>query len=200
MPLQDFLPDYDVRELDEVFVAAPPAVAYVAARRFDLARIWWIRALFAARELPMRTFRRAAGDGARDGESEALGIEAITRQGTGFLLLEDRPPEEIVVGSIGKFWRPRIEFAAVPPERFAAFMEPGYGKLVWGYRIEPSGGGSRVALELRVTATDERSRRRFHRYWRVIGPFSHAIRRSALAVVARDFEPGSGRTSPPAAP
>ena len=36
----------------------------------------------------------------------------------------------------------------------------------------PDGGGWRVGTETRIAATDDAARRRFGRYWRLIGPFS----------------------------
>lgn len=184
MTLADFLPDYGIREIDTVEVAAPPQDAYHAARHLDVARIGWIHALFAVRTLP----DRLRGRHREDEERRAIGIDDITRPGTGFLLLEDRPGREVVVGSIGKFWKTQIEFVEVPPAQFATWAEPGFGKLVWGFRIEPRPAGrSLVALELRVTGTDEAAWRRFARYWRLIGPFSHAIRRRGLALLERDL-------------
>jgi hypothetical protein len=42
-------------------------------------------------------------------------------------------------------------------------------------------------METRVALTDEQSRRRFRRYWLLIGPFSALIRRLALRQVAAEL-------------
>ena len=45
-------------------------------------------------------------------------------------LLGERQRDEIALGLVGKFWRPVIEFAKVPTERFRDFDEPGYAKTI----------------------------------------------------------------------
>jgi hypothetical protein len=49
-------------------------------------------------------------------------------------------------------------------------------------------GGSRVGTETRIAATDDTARRRFGRYWRLIGPFSSITRREMLAAIRRRAE------------
>ncbi len=54
------------------------------------------------------------------------------------------------------------------------------------FRAEPRGPRESLALtETRVTCTDEAARRKFVRYWRIVGPGSALIRRRMLAL-ARD--------------
>jgi hypothetical protein len=48
----------------------------------------------------------------------------------GWVLLGERPRDEIALGLVGKFWRPVIEFATVPAERFRVFAEPGCAKTI----------------------------------------------------------------------
>jgi hypothetical protein len=45
--------------------------------------------------------------------------------------------------------------------------------------------GERLTTETRVAALDERSRRAFLRYWRIVGPCSAVIRRRWLAGIAK---------------
>jgi hypothetical protein len=45
-----------------------------------------------------------------------------------------------------------------------------------------------VTMETRVTCTDQDSRRRFRRYWLLVGPFSHLLRKTALRVYAKKLE------------
>ena len=76
------------------------------------------------------------------------------------------------------------------PEAFAAFNAPGQVKVAWAIRVTPGdGGGSTVAVEVRVGATDPGSWRRFHRYFRLIGPGSRLIRRTLLARIERELGP-----------
>jgi hypothetical protein len=84
-------------------------------------------------------------------------------------------------------WHLEIPFAHVADaEAFRAFEEPGFVKVAWAIRLAPRGAeGTRVTFELRVDATDVDSWSKFRRYFHVIGPGSHFIRRSLLASLER---------------
>lgn len=115
-------------------------------------------------------------------------IEDVIGPGSGFQVIGENPGKEVVVGSSGQFRRPSIPFEAVRPQDFAAFRRPGFGKLAWSLRVDPrEGGGSWITMDLRVGATDERSWARFKRYWLLIGPFSHLMRRLLLRSFAREL-------------
>src|SRR5687767_8074676 len=73
------------------------------------------------------------------------GVERLLRdrneRSAGFARLAFDPPHELVVGAAGRFWNGDVGWAH--PEDFAAFNEPGWGKLVWSLRIDPrEHGGS----------------------------------------------------------
>jgi len=56
-------------------------------------------------------------------------------------------------------------------------------------RVDPYGDRSAiVTMETRVRCTDQNSRRRFRRYWLLVGPFSHLLRKTALRVYAKKLE------------
>jgi hypothetical protein len=61
-------------------------------------------------------------------------------------------------------------------------------RVAMGFTFAPDGAGSRVATETRIAATDDAARRRFGRYWRVVGPFSGITRREMLAAIRRRAE------------
>src|SRR5215213_9719360 len=49
----------------------------------------------------------------------------------GWVLLGERPGEEIALGLVGKFWRPVIEFAPIESaEEFRSFDKAGFAKTV----------------------------------------------------------------------
>lgn len=136
-----------------------------------------MRFLFDLRTLP----DRLRGLDVPLSKDSGLGVDDIASHGHGFMLLDERPGEEVVVGAVGQFWHLNIPFKDVPPHEFARFAEPGWGKVAWCIRVEPRDAGSWVTLELRVTATDDTSWRKQTAYFRLIGPFSHLIRTSAMA-------------------
>ena len=190
--LAPFLPSPRIHQVDRRAVAAPPERAWEAVRHLDVYRIGFARALFALRTLPDVIAAKLAGRPSPLGEHSTL--EDLTRPETGFRLLAEYPGRGFIVGSIGRFWETRIEFRDTSAETFAAFSEPGWGKLVWGIEVAAREcGGSWIAIETRVTTTDDASFEAFQRYWTLIGPFSRAIRRAGLDLFERDL----GAAPPP---
>lgn len=114
---------------------------------------------------------------------------------SGFVVLAEEPRVEIVLGLIGRFWRPTGGLLRFAPEEFTGFRRPGYAKSVWNFRVEPvSEGRVRVATQTRVQATDGESLRSFRRYWHVIGQFSGLIRQEMLRLVRYRAEQPSSPT------
>jgi hypothetical protein len=184
--LHGFMPEFAFREIDRIAVAADPERAYAALRVVDLYRIPYVRGLFALRlapELAAALMRGWAPSFPRHAR-----IDDIVAPGSGFLVLDEEPGRELVIGSVGKFWKASIPFVRVTPETFASFREPGYGKLAYNLRVDPRReGGSWVGVELRVSATDREALAALRHYWRLIGPFSHAIRKSVLRLLREDL-------------
>jgi hypothetical protein len=56
------------------------------------------------------------------------------------------------------------------------------------FRLTRTIGGTRLSCETRVAATDPVARRRFGRYWLVVGAGSSAIRWEVLTAVALKAE------------
>lgn len=174
--IQRHLPKPRHTEINRIFVKAKPEVAWETARHFDAATIPWVRLLFDIRALPdLLTGKK------RTEEDRSVGVDQVARQGTGFMILQEIPGREVVVGSVGQFWHLKIPFATVNPADFRDFNEPGWGKLAWAISVEPFGEGSTVSLELRTTATDDESWEKLNRYYQFIGLGSRPIRSSAMA-------------------
>ncbi len=172
--IQTFLPYPRHTEIKRIFVNAKPEAAWETARHFDAAEIPWVKMLFGIRTLPEWVFEN------KEPEPISVGVDEVTKSGSGFRLLAEIPGREVVVGSAGQFWHLNIPFKNVAPEDFAQFNEPGWGKLAWAIAVEPYRDGSTVCLELRTTATDERSWKNLSHYYNVIGIGSKLIRYSAL--------------------
>jgi hypothetical protein len=66
------------------------------------------------------------------------------------------------------------------PTEWAAAHDGRRLKIAISFEAEPIPGGSRLATETRVSAVDDRTRRRFRLYWLAIGEFSGLIRRRWL--------------------
>jgi len=175
--LDRFLPRYDAVEHHEIGVDAPVAAAWAAARGLDLARSPVVAALLAVRGIPgMLTGKRTI--------PRHVGLDAIVANG--FVVLAEDPPHELVLGVVGRFWQPTSGIRSVTADEFDDFDEPGFAKGVWNFAVRADGPDrSVVATETRVHCTDATARRRFLRYWRLIGPFSALIRVLLLRSIAR---------------
>jgi proline iminopeptidase len=98
--------------------------------------------------------------------------------------LEEADSEELVVGAIGKFWRPAIIFKKVKPSEYAKFHEEGFAKVAWSLRCERRiGGGTLCTFELRVGANDSISAAKMKAYYSIIGPLSRQIRRKVNSLL-----------------
>jgi hypothetical protein len=181
--LDQLIPTPRLLELDQADVAAPPERVWELLRHADLARSPLIRALFAIRTLP----DRLRGDHPDTG----VHIDDLrsTPEHPGFQVLLEDAPRAFAVGAIGKVWELEIPFVHVPSAAsFLAFSEPGFVKVAWSVRVAPLGErDSRIEFEVRVDATDEESWPKFKRYFRIIGPGSHFIRRTLLAWLSREL-------------
>ncbi len=183
--LDRLLPGAPLVEIDEVVIDAPAQAVWAAVRHGSIGGAGFVRLLFALRTIPERLLGH--------GDDLRLRIDEMrsSPERPGFQLLLEEPGREAAVGAIGKVWRARIPFLHVDAAAWEAFAEPGWVKVAWALRVTRHEGGSRLAIEARVDATDDLSWLRFRRYFRVIGPFSRAIRRSLLRGVARELEGGA---------
>ncbi len=165
MGLNSFLPDYFLCEVHHLALRSSPAETFRKFCEFDMCEIPWIRNLFELRTILDRKkslSHLTLRDAYQNGE---------------FILLEEIPDEELVVGAVGKFWRPSIAFKKIDPSAYAEFHKAGFAKVAWSLRCEPRiGGGTLSTFELRVGANDSISAAKMRAYYSLIGPFSRKIR------------------------
>jgi len=180
MLIDGWMPAYDAVERHETTVDAPPARVWAALRTLDLSRSPVVRVLFALRSLPALFSGKT--------REKALGTTMERLQENGFVLLEEKPEEEVVLGVVGRFWRPSGGIVRVSAEEFRAFDRPGYAMGAWNFTLAPLGGRVRLATETRVRCTDDASRRAFLRYWRLVGPFSGLTRIEMLRTLRKAAE------------
>jgi hypothetical protein len=176
--LDDFLPAYDVHEVHSIAVAAPPAAVMEATRELTPRELPLLVALMALRGLP------ALVRGRRLPVRGSI-LDAFRR--SGFVALRETP-EELVFGGIGRFWEPSGGLRRIEPDGFGDFDEPGYAKAAFNFAVERRGAKTVLSTETRVAGTDERARRRFGRYWRLIQPGSALIRVAWLRAIRRRAE------------
>ena len=172
-PYAGFLSVADVSSCHRVEIRGRPEDVFRTLIHIDIGRSPIIRLLFLLRGLSreMLTFR---------------GL-----QDHGFTPLHQVDDAELVMGIVGQFWTPTGRLRSVSPEDFSGFDEPGWAKAVWGFVLEDAGAGRvRLTTETHVRCTGDLARRRFKRYWFLVGPFSGLIRREILRLVRETVESG----------
>ena len=192
----EFLPVYDVSDEVATVVAAEPQVVWEALLEADLLEVGkrtpLAGVLGALRMLPELASHLLHGE-RPPRAPESMRLREITElppdQG-GWVLLGERPGEELALGLVGKFWRPVIEYAHVPADRFRDFDQPGYAKTVYSLAVRPlDDGGSLLSGLMRTATTDEHARRWFRRYWTFgVGSGAHILVHALLETVREAAE------------
>ena len=192
----EFLPVYDVSDEVATVVAAEPQAVWDALLDADLIEVGkrtpLAGLLGALRMLPELVSHLLHGKRPPHAPT-SLRLGEITRlppEEGGWVLLGERPGEEFALGLVGKFWRPVIEYAHVPAERFLDFDEPGHAKTVYALSVRPLGDGRSLLSELMRTATtDEHARSWFRRYWTFgVGSGAHILVHALLEMVRETAE------------
>lgn len=179
MLIDRWMPNYDVSERHERDVPASTQDAYDAVKKMDLAKSLPIKGLFLVRGIPHFLTGRPLPKG-------SVTLDSFLE--LGFVVLEEEPGEEIVLGAVGKFWLPTSGIQPIAAEDFLGFNEAGNAKATMNLRVESLDDSySKVITETRVASTDEVAARKFGRYWMLVGPFSSLIRREMLRLVEEEL-------------
>lgn len=167
MLIDRYLPSFDETYIYEASVNASPDETYAAIRGTNL-KDPVIDLLFELRELPHNIARRLRGE-PRPPAPPRLTFGDITEQGPTWVVLAEEPGVELVIGSVGRFWRKDYGSRKVTQPEFIPFSAPGYAKLAISLAVRPAGRWTILRYEARTATTDEAARRTFRRYWRIIG-------------------------------
>jgi hypothetical protein len=176
--LDDYLPRYDFNEVHSLAIGASPAAVMDAIRSLTATEVPVLVALMAVRSLPALLRRRR------------LPVRGPLLDGfckSGFVTLREAP-DELVLGGVGRFWEPTGGLRRVEAADFGEFAEPGFAKAAFNFQIEADGKRTLVTTETRIATTDERARRRFARYWRLVHPGSALIRIAWLRAIRKRAE------------
>ena len=172
------LPKAQTLSHHEVRVQAPPELVWGAILSADMAGSSLSKFLLTLRGYGWRV--RRGGGGALPERLERFG----------FTRLRELTGQELVFGLAGQFWRPSGGLRRLADEdAFAAFAEDGCVKAAWNLRIGGSDETScDLSTETRIACFGDDARRKFQRYWSVVGPFSGMLRRSLLSGIRRRAE------------
>jgi hypothetical protein len=196
MLVDDFVPVYDVSDTVATVVDADVATTWDALMAVDLIDVGRRRPLVAAlgalRMLPELVSHVLHGEApARSpGQLRLRDTPTLPQDQGGWVLLGERPHDELALGVVGKFWRPVIVYAKVTPESFRDFDTPGYARTIYSLSVRPI-HERRTLLSgvMRTATTDEHARRWFRRYWTFgVGSGAHVLVNGLLDVVRETAE------------
>jgi hypothetical protein len=196
----EFLPFYDVSDAVATVVEADVVTTWEALMEVDLIEVGRTRPMVgflgALRALPELVSDLLHGELPQQPPKQ-LRLRDTTKiplgEG-GWVLLGERPHDELALGLVGKFWRPVIHYAQVTPESFREFAEPGYAKTVYSLSVRAL-DEQRTLLSgvMRTATTDEQARKWFRRYWTLgVGSGAHIVV-SGVLDLAREI--AEGRTT-----
>jgi hypothetical protein len=211
MLVEDFLPVYDVSDSVATVVQADVETTWNALLEVDLIEVGRERPLIAIlgalRSLPDIVSHLLHGEAppqvpARLRLRDTANLPADKG---GWVLLGERPRDEIALGLVGKFWRPVIAFTKVSRDQFRDFAEPGYAKTVYSLSVRAL-DGHRTLLSgvMRTATTDDQARTWFRRYWTLgVGSGAHILVQGVLDLTREAAERAAadrGRAAAPASP
>jgi hypothetical protein len=191
MLVDEFLPIYDVSDGVATVVEADVATTWDALLDADLIEVGRTRPLVgvlgALRILPEVASHLLHGQppSRAPDQLRLRDLATIAPAQGGWILLGERPRDEIALGLIGKFWRPVIEYADATPETFSDFAAPGFAKTVYSLSVRPVGEArTRLSAVMRTATTDEQARTWFRRYWTLgVGSGAHVLVNGLIEVV-----------------
>jgi hypothetical protein len=159
---EKYLPRFHFSEEHSIVIGCKPELIWPIIVQGDMSSSWVIRLLFALRGMPARM---TTIQGLNEGK---------------FITLEEKENQELIIGLIGQFWKSNGNLQTFNPENFITWNIKGFLKATWNFELIPTNEGTRVVTETRVLCLDERSLRKFKRYWFFIRPFSGLIRKEIL--------------------
>jgi hypothetical protein len=191
--LDRVLPVSDATSSHRLIVDAPPEWVWAALQDLDLADV--VRSSALARALiGVRGVLVRVADAARR-RATPPAPEQMPLVSRPWVLLGEELPTQLVVGAIGRFWGPGVEWLEIESADFEAFDRAGYGKIAWGFTVLPYGARRSLLVdECRIRATDPVSRRRFQAYWRLAGPGASYVMGRTVALVKQHAEAAIGRS------
>jgi hypothetical protein len=170
MLIDEFLSDYDFVETHGISISASSADIYRVANEIDFSVSPVIRFLFRLRGL----------------STEKVTLQSLKQ--SRFEVLGETPGRELLLGLVGKFWKPTGEMQPIDADSFKRFSSAGYAKAVWNFAIVPANDRTRLTTETRVKCTDRFSRVKFGLYWLLVRPFSGLIRMEMLRLIKNRAE------------
>lgn len=183
MLIEAFAPNPDAVEIHTIEIVAPCEAVYSALWTADLGGSPVIQGLMALRSLPEAVLHP------RRRRRPPQKVTLRTLIDAGFGQLAEEPGQEIVLGIVGRFWRPVGNLVPFRQEYFHGPVPPGLARAVWNFAVQKTDSGrTLLSTETRIVCGDPGSRWKFRAYWLLVRPFSGLIRVLMLRAVQRACE------------
>ncbi len=200
MLLDDFLPVYDVSDAVATVVHADVSTTWQALMQVDLIEVGrrkpLVGVLGGLRALPEIVSHLLHGEVPPAGPAHLRlrDLQALPAASGGWVLLGERPDDEIALGLVGKFWRPVIEWAEVPADRFRDWSTPGFAKTIYALSVRRIDDRHTLLTgAMRTATTDDTARQWFRRYWTLgVGAGAHVLVNGLLEVTRELAEDAAG--------
>jgi len=187
MLIDQEMPVYERRVLIAQTVEAGSPATFAALRSVDFFESPMIAITNRSRAGFDRILRSA--DHHSNSQRSRFGFDQLLEDGGGFHLVAEEPGEEVVLGFIGRWWDRGYGRVDWTSEQFREFDRPGYAVGAWGFSVFPYGSSTSVLItDVRVRCSDDDARRKFQRYWTLVGPFVTAMGRPVLRLIRKEAE------------
>ncbi len=169
--IDEYLPTYDFKTTQGLIINGSTAKVYQALQSVNLLSSRWNRLLFRLRGM----------------STGPATLSDLTRKG--FITLGRRKNQELLLGIVGKFWRPSGFLQKLSPEAFKAFQTEGFAKAAWEFHLNYlSPQETYLSTQTRIQCYGKNALRWFSIYWKTIEPFSSFTRKEILRTVEKQFE------------
>ncbi|AUX32518.1 MULTISPECIES: hypothetical protein [Sorangium] len=186
--IESFLPVADIVVNEQIVVMATPEATYAALKRVDFARSHslLLRAALALRVAEARRARRRLRLAPLPAPAR---VSLQNVEDYGQIKLAEQEGSEIVVGAIARLMNAESLYVRRSAAEFKAFDCPGYVKVAASYAVTPHGQRrTMLSYEVRIRATDTRTRRQLFFWDALTSPLMTAITRRALRYAAKVVE------------
>jgi hypothetical protein len=167
-----YLPQFDFSSTHSIIVNAPISKIFPLIREFKIKNppvSYWLMKL--------------------RGMSAPTHFSIQHLENSRFVLLEEVPNKEIIIGIIGQPWTSTGHLQKFLPHEFIPFNNADFIKATWSFElVKHTDTKTEIKTETRITCPTPRLKRRFGAYWFFIKPFSGIIRKAMLKAIKSELE------------
>lgn len=186
------LANYDIQQCSAVTVLATEERVFDALAGFNPQTHPVLQAAFALHDVAAVLCARAPQ------EARSLSRLGPLRQSAMAYCAPDRGVSgELMLGFVGRFWRPTSPVAMPALENFSECRQAGLTKVVWGFAVTPADAHrTQLTCTLRAKSTSWGARLAFSAYWRLVARVSGAVRVAMLMAIKQAAERGTAPDQP----